>query len=83
MNKDLVITVIADGKKFNEVVEITSPVAEMAMGRMNFRVGPGSELHDLMAKDGAPILCSWDIGVSRRWYEIQCNTDTTFYVKFF
>ncbi len=79
----LVINVIADGKQLTEVTEITSTLQDMALGRMNFRVQPGSELHDLMAKDGAPILCSWDVGVARRWYEIQCNTDTTFYVKFF
>ena len=83
MNKDLVITVIADGKKFNEVVEITSPVAEMALGRMNFRVGPGSELHDLFSVDSpVPILCGWAVGINRPWFEIQSNPDNTYYVNF-
>lgn len=83
MNEELVITIIADGKKFNEVAEIKSSLSDMAFGRMDFAVGVGSELHDLFSIDSdLPILCSWGVGVSRHWFEIQSNPDNTYYVNF-
>lgn len=81
--KELVITIVDGAKKFNEAIEITSTRADILRGRMIFTVQPGSELHDLFAIDNdMPILCTWGVGVSRPWYEIQSNPDNTYYVSF-
>ncbi len=81
--KELVLTIVDGPLKFNEVVGITSTPPEMALGRMAFVVQVGSQLHDLFAIDNdMPVLCTWGVGVSRTWYEIQSNPDNSYYVNF-
>lgn len=79
---ELTITIVADGKQWEEPILIVSDKRELAMGKMTFEVRTDSRLHDLFLVDGAPILCTWGLGVSRKWFEIQSNPDETFYVRF-
>ncbi len=83
MNNHLLITIVADGKKYTENVRVLSSQARMAIGHMDFAVDVDSQLHDLFAIDSdVPILCACGCGINRPWFEIQSNPDNTYYVNF-
>ena len=83
MKNHLLITIVADGKKFNQNIRLISGPDRMAIGHMDFAVDIGSQLHDLFDIDSdVPILCAWGCGIKRPWFEIQSNPDNTYYVNF-